>query len=65
MSSNEKVVIYPTENLIVRDPITKLIISKDGYEVELNTYWRRRLQDKDVFIKTNTNKKDKKKNDHI
>lgn len=35
----------------VRNPETKALLNDDGVKVEkIDTYWHRRLQDKDVFI---------------
>lgn len=37
-----------TPELVVRDPANGRALPADGAEVELNTYWVRRLRDGDV-----------------
>lgn len=41
--------IRPAEGLLVIDPASQRALPKDGAEVELSRYWRRRLKDGDVL----------------
>lgn len=43
-----KVVVKPKDGLRVKDPATRRDLPAAGAEVELDTYWRRRLSDGDV-----------------
>lgn len=46
----EKVYIkLKTENLVIRDPVTKAIVPPEGRWVVMSTYWRRRLNDGDMI----------------
>ena len=38
------------KKLIVRDPLTKQVLSAEGKTVTDNTYWRRRFRDGDILI---------------
>ena len=42
--------LKPAGDLIVRDPATKLPLSKSGEMKELNTFWNRRIKDGDVEV---------------
>ena len=42
--------VKPKDGLIVRDPLNFLPIPKEGKEVAENQYWRRRIEDGDVFV---------------
>lgn len=42
--------LKPAEGKKIFDPNVKDFLPKEGREVELNTYWRRRIVDKDVII---------------
>jgi len=49
--------VYPKKDTIVRDPLTKEILTGSGKEVDINkTYWRRRLKDGDVTLGPSENK---------
>jgi len=41
------------ENLIVRDPVTKKLLSNVGEPKTLDTFWRRRIKDGSVIDLTN------------
>lgn len=46
-----KVFIKPKfESLIIRDPITKNILPKEGAFVELTSFWKRRIYDGSVIV---------------
>ena len=48
---NKKIKVKPARpDLIVRDPITMQKIPVEGAEIELNSYWQRRIQDKDLVV---------------
>lgn len=50
--------IKPQKGLTVRDPETREPLKADGEEKPRNTYWLRRLRDKDVAkMKTKTTAK--------
>lgn len=38
--------------LVVRNPVNRLPLPVEGAEVEMNTYWQRRLNDGDVVDAT-------------
>lgn len=40
--------IAPKKGMIVRDPITKIALPEEGKEVEINSFWLRRLSSGDV-----------------
>lgn len=43
--------VKPTvEGAIIRDPVTRMPLPAEGGEVPDNTFWRRRLRDKEVVI---------------
>lgn len=44
----ERVHVRPREGLVVRDPETLQPLPPEGREVDLTTYWIRRLADGDV-----------------
>jgi len=48
---NMKIKVYPGEGKLVRDPMTYLEMPKEGWEVDKNAYWMRRLLDGDVVLK--------------
>lgn len=55
-----KVFLKPNEGIKVRDPHTGNYLPEDGAEVELNTYWQRRLNDGDI-VEVKPEKKTKSK----
>ncbi len=57
----KKVRIKPIKDVIVRDKINKEIVPKEGVDVVLNSYWRRRINDGSMYIVDN--KKDDSKDD--
>lgn len=58
-----KVFLIPSNGLVVRDPSTYAPLPEDGAEVELTSYWQRRIADGDVTVAEpkSTNKKPAKK----
>lgn len=55
-----KVLVIPKKDLIVRDPVNKIPIPKEGKEVEYNSFWKKREKDKDVIVKKLEQKPEKK-----
>ena len=45
---SKRVYIKPKPGLVVRDPVTFKRLPEDGGWVTWNSYWTRRLNDKDV-----------------
>ena len=40
--------VKPAPGLVVRDPVTKFPLPAEGREVQLSSYWQRRLNSGDV-----------------
>lgn len=45
-----KVKIKPAEGLIIRDPKNMKLVPSEGIEVEINSFWQRRLNDGDMLL---------------
>ncbi len=52
-----KIKIKPNNGLIVRDPLTGKPLVAEGEEKPRNSYWLRRLRDKDVVLVSKGGKK--------
>jgi len=46
----ERVYLKPSPGSRVRDPVTKEVLSEMGKEVNLSSFWVRRIQMKDVIV---------------
>ena len=42
--------LKPKEGLLIRDPITKIILSEDGCLMEMTNFWNRRVLDGTVEV---------------
>ncbi len=56
----EKVFVRPREGLIVPDPDRHDTLPPGGRLVPLDAFWKRRLNDGDVVLSTETKKKESK-----
>ncbi len=50
----ETIKVKPLNELIVRDPITREPLKKEGEEKPRTTYWLRRIKDKSVELVSTT-----------
>ena len=57
MNSN-RIFLKPKEGIKVRDPHTGNYLPEEGKEVELSSYWKRRMKDGDA-VETKKPKKEK------
>jgi hypothetical protein len=57
--------IKPRLGLIIRDPNTLEILPEQGKDVNLDTYWRRRIANGDIEIQEQKPKKEHKKSETI